>query len=280
MTPQDLQTLLSIRGIRSRVARDEVQIQVCVTCGNEKWNFEINPSRGMYHAWCCGARGRAEYFVRDYLGVTASIPVNITENRLARTVLKASPEVFQELQPGWSTNYLRERGLDTVDTRIYEAGQGAGETWGGRVVFQVRDYWSRSPIGYLGRAVLPGVRPKYFAHWDDGTKHITGYTSRSDIHVVVEGVFDGIRVHQAGLNAAVLGGVSEKQVEEWAARVPQPHTVVVLLDGDAIEQANRLRWRIYPIHEKVILVELPTGVDPAVLERRTIHALIRRKVQC
>ena len=280
MTPQELLNLCSLRGLRAKIVRDEVAINVCVFCGNEKWNCEVNAVRGLYHAWCCGASGRTQYFVRDFLGADVNVPVLPFETKRKRTFTGAPPEVYKALESPSVIDYLKNRGLDFVDFNIYEVGEGSGNTWGGRAVFHLREYWSRESVGYMGRAVHSAIRPKYFAHWNSGQKQISGYLSKSTTHVVVEGIFDGIKVNQAGYNAAVLGGVHEKQVEEWAGRVKESHTIVVMLDGDAQEQARKLYWRIYPIHTNTFVATLLEGMDPAVLERTTIHELIRRTAKC
>lgn len=275
MTPQELQSFLAIHGARSRIARDEVALQACVFCGNEKYNLEVNPARGVYHCWACGARGRAEQFLRDYYRFAGAMPVVYTPPAHMQPKELASG-TFQPLTSDWAWNYLRARGLDPLDASIYEIGQGNGPNWDGRVVFSLKDYWLRTPVGYLGRAALPTVHPKYFAHWNDGRKGVTGYHSRSDVHVVVEGVFDGIKVHRAGFSAAVLGGVEERQVEEWAARLPSTAKVIIMLDGDAEAQAQKVYWRILPIHAAVKVCPLPVGLDPGVLEPEVILHLVNR----
>lgn len=281
MTPNELQQLFAIRGIKAKVKGNEVQVHVCTYCGNDRWNLEVNVVLGVVHCWTCSARGRAQTYIEQVLGVSVNIavvPFDPKKHSVRPNLPTGSP--VRPLEHEWATGYLKKRGLDTIDSLVYEIGEGAenDSSWGGRVVFPVRDYWTRELAGYLGRAVVPSVRPKYYAQWQSGHKQITGYTNRSDVHVVVEGIFDGVRVHQAGFNSVVLGGVSEREVESWGARVNPAHAVVVLLDADAQDQAHRLYWRIYPVHQKVYVIDLPEGVDPAVLEPLVIRAAIKEKI--
>lgn len=274
MTPQELQSIFALKGIRSRVASDEVQVQNCTFCGNDRWNLEVNAVRGFYHCWTCGARGRAEKYVREYLGANVSIPVrtNVDEHWARRPLVPGVSNEFVFPPVSLScVSYLRSRGLDTIDCGVYEIGEGKGKDWEGRVVFQLRDYWESTPKGFIGRAVSPVIAPKYFAGWLT-KKCVTGYLNpRSDRHILVEGVFDGIQVHKAGYNAAVLGGITDTSIEFWASRVPHSHTVVVMLDADAADKASKLFWRIYPVHPRVTIGALPSGKDPATLSEEEIH---------
>lgn len=281
MTSQELQHLFALRGIKTKVRGNEVQVGECLFCLNPKFNLEINPVAGFFHAWCCGAKGRADRFIREHLGKDVTITPPPTRLWTSPKVLDTAgaTEFLQPLVSSWALKYLEKRGLDTIDHLIYEILEGKGDHWQGRVVFPLREYWGNELVGYIGRAAYPTVVPKYYAHWVT-LKRITGYRSNSKIHVVVEGVFDGLRVHQCGYNAAVLGGVHEREIELFAARVPSEHTVVVLLDADAQEQAQKLRWRIYPIHEKTVVAPLTSGLDPAVLDRSDIHRLISEAVKC
>lgn len=281
MTREELQYLFAIRGFRARIKSDEVQVEVCTFCGNDRYNLELNPAAGVYHCWTCGARGRLENYLKNQFSLNYAIPVNLAA--VTGAARRAMPEggVTKDLTDPWARQYLASRGIDSVDCNIYEIYQGKGDSWDGRVVFTLRDYWNHKVAGFNGRAVLAGLKPKYFAHWMDGTKSITGYRSHSRIHVLVEGIFDCLRVHRSGFNAAMLGGVNETQVESWAARVPEGHTVCVLLDGDAADQGRKLYWRIYPIHPEVVFIPLPPEFDPALIEPAVLHALItERTTRC
>lgn len=276
MTPQDLQSLFALRGIRTRIKGNEVQVGDCIFCGNPKYNLEINPVSGFVHAWCCGARGRADKFIRDHLGREVTIEPQVLLSTRRTPISEMSLDNLECVQPLASERairYLRERGIDAVDERIYQILEGKGPSWEGRVVFPLREYWTSEFQGFIGRAVHPMIKPKYFAHWNS-KKVVTGYRSRSSIHVVVEGVFDGIAVHQAGFNAAVLGGVHESDIAGFAARVPEDAHIVVMLDADAQAQAEKLRWTILPVHSRVVMAPLSAGLDPAVLDRTVIQRLI------
>lgn len=275
MTTEELKQLLAIHGLVSRVKGQEVALQICLYCGNEKFNCELNAERGVFHCWACGARGRVQTFLKEHLRVERDVPVNTQPVSPQSFALAVVPDLIKPVESPWAWKYLKDRGVDAVDVSIYGIGQGQGLKWDGRIVFPMKDYWRKGVVGFLGRAALATVHPKYFAHWLRG-KQITGYAARCDIHVLVEGPFDGLRVNQAGFNAAVLGGVEEKAIEEWGARVPSEDTIGIFLDGDAADQAKKIYWRLVPVHEKTVVVTTPAHIDPAVLDRRVIHQLVRR----
>lgn len=271
MSPEELKNRFAIHGIECRVTRDEVLLQTCVFCGNTKWNLEANPVVGVYHCWTCNAGGRVDALLKQVIGITVHIPVQLDERREYRP-RALSLETFTGVpvaEVPFLSDYLKERHLSTVDMAIYQLKEGRGEKWENRVVFPLLEYWTRRLVGYMGRAVVGS--PKYYSQWLEG-KCIVGYRTRSETHVIVEGVMDGVRVHKAGFNAAVLIGTGAVKgaIEEWAARVPAAHNVVVMLDGDATMEAERLYWSIVPIHPKAFVFRLLEGWDPATLSEAAV----------
>ena len=95
------------------------------------------------------------------------------------------------------------------------------------------------------------------------------------VHVAVEGVFDGIAVHRAGWNAAVMLGQGAKEpVVEWACRIPAKHWIFIMLDGDAKTHANQLLHTIKPVHKRIIIITLPDHLDPGGLLPETLDHLL------
>ncbi len=274
MTTEELRDLFLVRGYGVRIQNHEVVFQECVFCGNLSWNLEVNPSNGMYHCWACDSGGRTDAFVRQHLGLEVRIDIQSSDAAVARTKRPTLPvEFLGELayDVPKARAYLSKRGLYVDDILVYDVRVGGGGVWGGRVVFPLRDYWSQETVGHIGRTYSPQF-PKYWAEWR--TKCVVGYRSRSPVHVVVEGVFDGIRVHQAGFNGAVLSGVDTPRLDEWCARLDPTHYVVVMLDGEAREQAWKLYWSIFPIHPQVVVVEMAQGLDPAELMPSVVRSLV------
>lgn len=126
-----------------------------------------------------------------------------------------------------------------------------------------------SPAGKVKYVTCPGAKiSQVFYNWDAAR----GY----DYAILVEGVFD---VWRLGPPALALFGthLSQNQVDLLRSRYS---TVVVLLDGDAKEKAEkiveRLRGYVNPV-----LVQLPESCDPADVPVKDLHvqianALLRR----
>lgn len=281
MTPEDLRNHLILHGIKCLVKRDEVLIQVCVFCGNTRWNLEANPVSGVYHCWTCNAGGRVDVLIKEVTGVAVRIPVTLEQKE--RHKLANPREAFEAMvgtpaaDVPFCVDYCRQRRLNLVDMAVYQLRVGASAKYKDRIIFPLLDYWSRYLVGYVGRSAT-GAYPKWYGTWLE-KKCVTGYRTRSDVHVVVEGAMDGIRVHKAGYNAAVLIGTANVGIEEWAARVPSAHNVVVLLDGDAQFEAVRLYWTIYAIHQNVKLLSLPEHFDPAAMDESTLDLLIQQSLK-
>ena len=92
----------------------------------------------------------------------------------------------------------------------------------------------------------------------------------------MEGFFDGIAVHRAGYQTAILLGIDSKSVEEFASRLPAKTPLLILLDGSAEKEASRLFWTISPIRQ-VQQLSLPSGVDPGELHPSTLQRFIAEK---
>lgn len=275
MTPEELKNRFLIHGIKASVRRDEVRLQTCVFCGNTRWNLEANPALGLYHCWTCGKGGRVDELVREVTGITVHIPVTKVDLRdRPRTKIPAEIGGDPVVEHTYHADYLRVRGLTAVDMAVYQIRVFLDSVWENRVIFPQLEYWSRSVIGYVGRTIIPGGRPKYHAQWESDRRSVAGYRNRSPVHVLVEGPFDGIKVHKAGFNAAVLNGTSIPGLEFWAASVPPAHTVVVLLDGEARAEAHRLYSTVLPIHSKTVKIDLPEMFDPGNLEALAVQKII------
>lgn len=281
MTPDALEQRLKAYGISCRVRNNEVVVERCANCGNEKWNLEINVVTGVFHCWACGDGGRADVAVKKLTGIQIHIEVN-KDREWTPTIQRSPPVEFlggSTLDNDGANQYLVERGLNTVDQRVYET-KVAKENpqdamWKSRAILPLNEYWTQKTVGYMGRSFI-GAVPKYYAWWEKNKKQIVGYRRNSDLHVIVEGLFDGIKVHKAGFNAVVLTGIMGPEIEEWAARVPTGHNVAVCLDGSASAEARKLYWRIWPIHPTTMLLKLPVDLDPGQLDPVVLETFIRR----
>lgn len=57
-----------------RRRRDEIEFKECPYCGNTRWNFTVNPSKGVWHCWACDRGGSLKDLPLWYfLGNTKSL---------------------------------------------------------------------------------------------------------------------------------------------------------------------------------------------------------------
>lgn len=287
MTSDELVRLLTAGGIEARVHGEEVRVRVCLACGNERWNLELNPSRGVYHCWVCHAgRGeRLDRFLSRTLGGTYHIPTVARGEEKKPAIAHTPPPALRTMPihavPS-AAQYLARRGVTLALAAQYELSVCVEPKHAleGRILFPARDFWTGDVRGWIGRSYT-GKRPKYYSALPQ--KCITGWrtSQRTAPVVVVEGPLDGLVVHQAGFHAAVLGGTDDEQVREWAARLPPAMPVVILLDADALTQAYQLYWKVVPQRSAPVAVAtLPAEADdPAKAGVELVTTIVREAIR-
>ena len=276
MTPAELQQILTVAGLEARVHGQEVQVRVCTSCGNEKWNLELNAERGLLHCWACRTGGRLDQWLRRLTGQEHHIPVVRDGPRAAPSQLPAAPPLktapIAEIYT--ASRYLERRGISAVVAAQYGMGVCVDEAHQlyGRIVIPAHDYWTNTIVGWIGRSYT-GKFPKYLSTMPH--RVITGWRGRGipGPVVVVEGPLDGVAAHQAGFDVAVLSGIGSHEIVEWAARLDPAVPVAVMLDGDAVAASLRLYWQMVPLRSAgVVRVPLAAGEDPSLVGPARIHA--------
>lgn len=285
MTTEELRQLLTIAGYACKVKHEEVVMQVCHFCGNERYNLELSADKGVFHCWACKQGGRLGELLRALTGKSYHIAVKQVEKKAPPTTTQTGAAPFTVVpieQSPVAQEYLRTRDITPAVAREYGLGvcQQAGHRLDGRIVIPAKEYWSRELVGWVGRS-FTGRTPKYLTTWD---RHaITGWRVRQHFApvVLVEGHLDGIAVHRAGFNVAVLSGLGGPALEQWAARLDPDIAIVILLDGEASlpgGQADRLYWQITPMRlsSEVRVLRLPEEQDPASLGVEGVGMLVRQ----
>jgi hypothetical protein len=278
MTAGELHDLMVLAGYSSRIRGEEVLVEVCWFCGNPKWNLELNPGKGVFSCWVCRESGRLDRLLTKTLGGGFSIPVDFETRQIADV---ASPTIldFKNVPAGdlqSASWYLKKRGFSSEDIRTYDIRVclEEGHEMEGRLLFPLRDFWNSGLVGFVGRDYTGGF-PKY--RHTLVRKQICGYRTwhRSTPCLLVEGCLDGIAVHRAGFQAAVLLGTSSSELETFASRLPPETPLGIFLDGEAGDDATRLYWKLSPIRQ-VSAILLPSELDPAELHPRVIQSLVEK----
>jgi DNA primase len=148
-----------------------------------------------------------------------------------------------------------------------------------RVTFPIQDARGRI-VAFGGRALEAGQEPKYLNSPESpvfrkreafyGLPHALAGISRSERIVVVEGYFDRIALHRAGIEEALATcgtALSEDHARALRRRARQ---VVLLFDGDAAGRRAALRAleSLLPSGLRVRAGALPPGDDPDTLLAR------------
>ncbi len=175
--------------------------------------------------------------------------------------------------------YLVERGIDPATAVEFGVGFYARSgLLSGRVVIPIANARGQT-VAYAGRALDDGL-PKYKLPtgfrkaWELFNLHRAAATGSHTV-IVVEGYFDCLRVHRAGLPWVVAWMVSSLSAEQENALLAAFDRVALLLDGDAAGRAAsraiaaRLSRRCW-----VAEVLVPDGAQPDQLSLVAIQQLL------
>lgn len=279
MTSEELRMILGISGVVAKIKGDELLVEVCIFCSNAKWNLELNAEKGVFRCWACRTGGRLDKFLEQLTGERYKIqPQFARDRKIVPVQVGDRPQEFKTrpiIEVPSACTYLTDRGYDAEVVRTFglTVCVEEGHELYGRIVIPIRDYWTGNVLGWTGRSYTGGW-PKYMSMLP--TMMVTGWRAqgRTTPAVVVEGHLDGIAAHRAGFSAAVIGGISINDLSEWSARIQPEQWIVVMLDGDAPEAAERLYWNIAAVRTtaRLGLVTLeqesdPSNVGPVAIKR-------------
>jgi len=155
----------------------------------------------------------------------------------------------------------------------------------GRVIFPIQDVRGRV-VAFGGRALSKGQEPKYLNTPESpvfrkreafyGFPHALEAVRRRDRAVVVEGYFDRIALHRAGVQEAVATCGTSLTLEHAKNLRRRSRNVVLLFDGDAagLRAVTRALEVLLPQGLRVRTALLPAGDDPdTFLRREGVEAL-------
>jgi DNA primase len=289
---------------RSRQRREQLEGCCPLHRGERKDAFQANLSKNVFHCFACGAKGNVLDFVvamercsireaalklQAWFGqpemetaVASRSAGTVGRGKLVREELAVNPVLPFELANVDSAHpYLAKRGIQRATATEF----GVGLYWGtgmmhGRIVIPIRN--SRGElVAYAGRAVSAGG-PKYKLpvgfrkSLEVYNVHRAAIAGRDRV-IVVEGYFDCLRVHQAGLPhvVALMGcDLSEQQEALLLDRFKQ---VVLMLDGDETGHgATRVIAARLSTRCSVGVAHVPDGAQPDQLPSDVIRQLLER----
>jgi DNA primase len=262
--------------------------------------FHANLTRNIFHCFSCGAGGSVLDFVAAMekcslreaalkLASETAAPVPpVTEAPAARQLVTRKSKVpgplgFALRGVDRSHPYLASRGIQKATAEHFGIGwyRGPG-IFSGRLVIPIHNERGEL-IAYCGRAVDDAGQPRY--RFPSGfpksevlfNLHRAAATGRQAV-VVVEGFFDCLKVHQAGVPTVVaLMGAALYESQQRALLQHFQH-VILMLDGDPagrLATAN-LTPTLRP-HISVEVIHLPDGVQPDQLSSDALRELLQTR---
>jgi DNA primase len=283
------------------------QLQGCcpIHRGRREDSFRASLRQNVFHCFACQARGSVLDFVAGMercsirqaalrlqhwfdIGAPEPSPAGhplgpvrgVPKGELVREKERRNPPLRFALTGVDPVHpYLAQRGIDRAAAVEFGVGFYAGPgLQSGRIVIPIGNAHGET-VAYAGRA-MDGRLPKY--------KLPAGFRKRLELFnlhravatgsrsvIVVEGYFDCLRVHQAGLPWVVALMGSSLSAEQENALLEHFDRIVLLLDGDAAGRAAsrtlaaRLSGRC-----RVAVVLVPDGAQPDQLSVTAIHKLM------
>lgn len=254
-----------------RLRADGQMLFQCPACDSRRYVALVDPVNGLWHCSRCDEGGRVQ------------VPANpeSVRRRLAAHYM-FEPETWKPIEewPGRRIEYSEygepicmaaqflslKYGIDGGLAHIYGLLRD-----GNRITIPYTDRFG-DVIYYSGRA-FDGAQPKY-KHMEG--RHplyvpdwVTGFSPHATFNdiVLVEGVFDAIKLHAAtGLHAVALGGKSMARYLLHSILALQPRNIKIALDSDATAAAIKLRNILVPFVDNIQIIRLPDGQDPGSME--------------
>lgn len=292
-----------VPGLRRR--RDQL-IGCCPLHGGKRDDsFRVHLNKNMFHCFACGAAGNA----LDFVAALERCSIREAALRLQRWFgmppsmvcqAKSGPELWQEgkgqlvrkkegcnnlplrftltgVDP--SHAYLGERGIDRATAVEFGVGFYARPgLMNGRIVIPIRNA-DGAVVAYAGRA-LDGKLPKYklpvgFRKTLELFNFHRAASTASQTVIVVEGYFDCLKVHQAGLPWVVALMGSSLSAEQERVLLQRFERVVLMLDGDAAGR-NAMQTLTARLSRRcsVVSVWVPEDSQPDQLSAVTVQALL------
>jgi DNA primase len=261
--------------------------------------FHANLTRNIFHCFSCGAAGTVLDFVAAMERCTlreAALRLASEIDRSVEPAAVAGPKqlVTRKSKPlsplGFTLRgidsahcYLATRGIETATAEQFGIGfyRGSGG-FSGRLVIPIHSAQGEL-VAYCGRAV-DGSQPRYRFPSGFPKSEILFNLHRAAASgppavVVVEGFFDCLKVHQAGVPAVVaLMGAALYDAQQRAL-LEHFRQLILMLDGD---RAGRhatadLTRRLRP-HASVEVIHLPDGVQPDQLSSAALRELLPSRI--
>lgn len=253
---------------------DELNFECCPVCGSTGKNTYVNTKTGKWYCFARnhGAGGKIE-LRHDAVTERNNIIQMIKEFTSDSDTNNSWPEkVLPWCGPVTDTarHYLFRRRIE--HEHIAEYGLTAMLAMPRVVVPFFGDYGQI--IHWVARSYISNILPKYLAAPGPAPLYVLPTWSKVNKLILVEGVFDAMRVHIAtNKPVAALGGKALSAANFSSLRTLVRDEITVMLDGDATGAALALLTKLKD-EWRTGIVLLDTGVDPADLTDKQLKGVL------
>jgi len=281
-----------------RGGRDQYRGRCPIHRGEGPEAFHANLSQNLLHCFSCGAGGS----VLDFVAAMEGCDLREAALRLQQeTSLPSGPAAGAEGTPtvtkkrgrpaplGFTLGgidsthpYLAARGIDKATAEQFGVGvySGAG-IFSGRLVIPIHNQHGEL-VAYCGRAV-EGSEPRYrfppgFAKSEILFNFHRAAAANKPAVIVVEGFFDCLKLHQAGVRSVVALMGSALYPSQECLLIERFRHVMLILDGDAAgrhataEIAPRLRAHCF-----VQVMHLAPDTQPDQMTSQEVWHVLRAR---
>lgn len=267
-----------------RSGRDQYRGCCPIHGGHGREAFHANLTKNVFHCFSCGAGGTVLDFVAAMercsvreaaLQLTGALaePIPLTtapaypKQRVTKKIRSSSPLGFTLRGVDTAHPYLAARGIETLTAAQFGVGfyPGSG-ILAGRLVIPIHNERGEL-VAYCGRA-LDGTPPRYrfpggFAKSEFLFNLHRAAATGQPTAVVVEGFFDCLKLHQAGVPAVVaLMGAALYEAQK-SALLRHFRSIILMLDGDTTGRraTAAITAQLQP-YATVRMIHLADGVQP------------------
>jgi len=273
-------------GIKTKLRKTEILLQVCPYCGNSKYNLEVSTTKKVFHCWSCDERGKLrklleelniEYIITDedtiIEGVKEPQEISLPESYAPLNIPKYRDNWYGE--KAW--NYILQRNITEESVNTFKIGYCISHNYAGRIIFPV--YEDNKLLFFTGRDFLRGKYLKYL-HPDVPKSHVIfnwEIAKRQRQIIISEGTIDAISVYQNGYNGAIA--LFGKQImKEQIHKILSNHLlkeIIVLLDADCEKESRIIAKKLLVPNIIIKIASLPDG-DPNTVSKEVLIKTIEK----
>ena len=265
----------SIKNLGQRVGIEKggvEQIYLCPKCGKPK--FYVNLKKEKSHCFSCSYSTKTIRFFKSV--ARAFVPAEKPEEDKPLTQVDLPGETMHLTYA--ISGFLASRNVDYMWAASQRWLTGASGKWEGRLVIPIKEQgklmcWvARSIDGREPKELAGPNRSHFFYGYDDVVQGSSVYAEHAHPDVVlVEGIFDQIRISSYGANCLALLGSSLSEIQAGKLLAMKPKNVILMFDGDEAGRKatevtyDKLSKRMNAMNVKKVY--LPDGKDPDNLTR-------------